>query len=311
MIELLTASIVVAGVLGYMLYESKNQILLLEKNLLRSKKDLSETQNSIVISQDDLRKKTIAVYWLLQRDEKSETGYYVERDPSGDNHDSITERYERTLDCKGRCLTEWRHTDCHGMILKTEYEYADNNSDEPTKQTYYDEDGAVDVWIESLLDNEGRTLAYIRHREANSKKDIGFYERDSEGILRKVFERAFVEWAHSLEDIPSKYHSVFDASPIAEYKYIENSRFNPKSPPVLTQIKRGSRIEEIVQFHRSTSQILETDYNGLKKATHYFPSEEKAMITIIIGQNSPCVEVNIDLTFDHQQLISQFIDTTA
>lgn len=313
MTELLTFSLIIAAILGYSLYEAKRRISTLEQAIKESEKKVAEANQRTVISEDDLKKRAIAIYWRFQRDPHHETGLYVERDPTGENHDCVTERYERELDDFGRCTTEWRHTDCEDMILRSEYQYPDGPSEEPIREIYYDEHGAKEVWIDALLDEKGRTQAYIRSRRFNDLKDVVLFERDSTGILRRQFERSHVKWPYSVEDVPTKFHSEFPTGEpsTTEYDYFEVTPPNPKFPPELQRIKRGSNIKEIEQHNGSPRQIVETDYDGLKSATHYFANEDDAAVTVIIRRGMPPVEVQIDLAKNQLATAEKFIDVTA
>jgi hypothetical protein len=313
MSEILTFTLICSAILGYSLYHAWCRIAQLEHSLKESEKQFTEADISTVISEADLRKRTIAVYWKLRTDDRHETGLYVERDPTGENHDCITERYERELDEFGRCVREWKHTDCHGMILRSEYEYPEGPTDEPLREIYFDEHGAKEIWIDVLLDGGGRTIAYIRNRRSNELKDVALYERDPSGVLRKKFECGGVMWPHSLKDVPAKFHSELPpgGSFVTEYSYTESTPPNPKFPPRLHQIKRGSNIKEIELHNGSPRQILETAFGRVKEATHFFPNQDSAVLTVILRRNTPRVEVQIDLTRSHHDAVKCFVDVTA
>lgn len=313
MIEILTFSVILSVILGYSLYEAKRRITQLEHSLKDSEKMVTEGGRRTVISDDDLKKRAIAIYWKLAADYRHETGLYVERDPTGENHDCVTERYERELDEFGRCVREWRHTDCDNMILRSEYEYPEGPTNESLREIYFDEHGTKEVWIDALLDGSGRTTGYIRNRRFNDLKDVALYERDPDGVLRKTFERSGVRWPHSLEDVPAKFHSEFPPGEpsVTEYGYSEVTPPNPKFPPALHSIKRGSNIKEIEQHNGSPRQVLETDFDGFKQATHYFPNKDAAVVTVIVRRGIPPVEVQIDLTRSHQEAVKCFVDVTA
>lgn len=307
MTEILTFSLIIAAMLGYSLYEAKRRLSTLEQALKDAEKQIFEARRRTVISENDLKRQAIAIYWRFRRNDHHETGLYVERDPTGERDDCVTERYERKLDDFGRCTTEWRHTDCQDMILRAEYQYADGPSDDPIREVYYDEHGRKEVWIDALLDEKGRTLAYIRNRRFNELKDVVLYERDSHGLIRKQFERDYVNWPYSLEDVPTRFHMEFPTGEpsITEYGYLE------VDPPELKRIKRGSNIKEIMQHNGFPRQILETDYDGLKSVSHYFTNEADAAVTVIIRRGIPPVEVQIDLTKNLHAMAERFIDVTA
>ena len=320
MTEILIFSLIVAAILGYSLYEAKRRISTLEQALkgseemiTKAKQRTNEAEQRTIVSQDDLKKQVVAIYWQFQRDANHETGLYVERDPTFENHDCVTERYERELDDFGRCTTEWRHTDCEDMILRSEHQYSEGPSEESIRDVYYDEQGAKEIWIDTLLDKNGRAAAYIRNRCFNDLKDVVLYERDSDGILRKQFERNFVKWPYSIEDVPTKFHAEFPSgdSTTTKYEYLEVTPANPKLPPELYRIERGSNEKEIKQHDGSPCQIIETDSDGLKSATHYFPNEQDAAVTVIIRRGIPPVEVQIDLTKNLRAAAEKFIDVTA
>lgn len=199
------------------------------------------------------------------------------------------------------------------MILRSEFEYPEGPTDESLREVYFDEHGIKEVWIDVLLDDAGRTIAYIRNRRFNDLKDVALYERDSDGVLRKTFERSGVRWPHSLADVPAKFHSEFPPGEpsVAEYSYFEVTPPNPKFPPELQRIKRGSNIKEFAQHGGSPRQIFEFDYDGFRQATHYFPNEDAALVTVMVRRGAPPIEVQIDLTRSHEEAVRSFMDVTA
>jgi len=322
MSEVLLIPISISVILGYLWYEARRQLAHAQSALTECQAALTQARCDTLLSAENLRKTPLAVYWLLKRDQHRETGFYVERDPTGINRDAITERYEREMDDFGRCLREWRHTERRSrgsMRLRADYVYPNSHTKNPCREVYYDERGVKDVWVDALIDDGGVMLGYIRSRRHNSTKDVVLYEYDSAGILRKEYSCEGTPWPYGIEDIPSKFHAFVQTGlcTIFEYDYFEGDegyfRGFPQtaSVPLLKAVKssRGKKIYE--HSDNCVSQIFEEDFEGLRQATHFFPNQDNAVITVMIRRGRPSVEVHVDLTKDHGAAISGFIDTTS
>jgi hypothetical protein len=340
MIEIIVVCIIIIAILVSMLRDAKNQISVLKPKLEAAEKESSDVKRKTGFSSkkqyDHDQFKSIGVLFSVKNGERKESEYYIER---GDcflykdyAHDVISERYERDLDDKGRCIAEWRHTECDnedededvdtdhwswepsGMILKTEYEYGDANSSNPTKTLFYDQNDDLEAWLDCLLDENGRDLAYIRHRthlKVKHIKDIGYYERNANGDLLNHYEKSTSDWSYNLEDIPSKFKEVFkDANPY--YEYLEEKDFEDGVGEYSSKARCIRAVKE--NENGSLTQSFERrGRNGasLEKATHYFPNEDNALVTVTIDESSPRLNVHLDFTKDHKRLISEYKDVTT
>ena len=310
MIALLIIAIAVAASLGIALGDAKQQLDRLRIAVNEKEALLHKSSDECVLSADNVRSKNVALNWTYRKSEDHETVICVERDPTGKKPDTITHRYERTLDAQGRCLTEMHFAES-GLIQKSIFEYGAGTSKDPIRIVHFDPDGTQEEWADVLQDKQGRPLAYLRCRKYNNLRDIGLYEYDSHGELIKAYEVGYVEWPFSLHDIPDYFHKQFseDKYTVIEYEY-GSSATQGTPPRCLLHVKQGSIVQDCISHKGSVKQIIQSNAGCMEKAIHYFPSETHPALTVVIGHGINPLAFHLNLAEIQYIAPSEFYDAT-